>query len=165
MFFLNTLINALNREVREISDFMDSFLLHGSQIFCNRPEYLLTFVGLGMAIVILALAQTPSKLEDASVLKSKIYNRDIKYDPHIIIINQAKNDYWKFMTLIEKVGVLYFLSATLIAILITYPNPIPSPEPMGFMVLSNIAYLLLFTPTIIITLYYFHYRLFSYRLH
>ena len=38
-------------------------------LFCHRPEYLLTFVGIGMALVIFTLSQTIKKLDEAKKLK------------------------------------------------------------------------------------------------
>lgn len=150
-----------------LSGILKSIGSFSNQIFCYRPDYLLAFVGVGMGIVMIALAQMPKKLEDASQIKSKIYNRNISKAQlnHDIVFLRAKNQYWKFITLVEKVGLCYFISATFISIIISYPSPLPTPAPFGYLFIANIAYVMLLVPTIIITCYYFYYRLFQYRLH
>lgn len=133
-------------------------------LFCHRPEYLLTFVGIGMAIVIFTLSQTIKKLDEAKKLKERIVNREF-FSKIEIVHQQAKNEYWKFITLVEKVGVLYFVSASFIVLLISYPFPPPNPIPLGYIMLANFAYLMLISPTLVISIYYFYFRLFRHRLH
>lgn len=133
-------------------------------IFVQRPEFLLIFVGVGMAIVIFALSHTPKKLDEAHEIKVAIMNRE-DFPHHAIIHAQAKNQFWKFITLIEKAGALYFVSASLLAFLITYSKASSSAIPTSYVLIANFAYLTLLAPTILISGYYIFYRLFRYRLH
>ena len=68
------------------------------------------------------------------------------------------------MALIDKVGLLYFLSMTLMCVLITFDTSSGS-VPMSYIVISNAAFLCLFVPTLIITVYYVYYRILKYRLY
>jgi hypothetical protein len=148
-----------------MNNFFDWIGQASQLLFVQKPEYLLTFVGVGMGIVIFSLGQTVRKLDEALKIKSQIINRKIDPTlPQFKLHVQVKNQYWKFVAVVEKIGVLYFASATMLAFLITYPYPVPPPIPTAYKIIANLAYLMLLIPTLVITMYYIYYRL-RYRLH
>ena len=137
-------------------------------LFCERTELLLSFVGIGMAIVVYALTQTAPLFDEAILLNEQILNartEERESNSEEIVQYQAKRHYWKFIVFVNKAGTMYFPSACFLALLITYPSPLTTPPSLLYKLLSNLSYFLLLVPTALISGYYIYYRLFVFRIH
>jgi len=161
----STLVDLISALFTGFIDVINNFIAQSDLLFTARADFLLSFAGLGMVIVIFALTQYPKRLEESDKLKTAIYSREptVKL-PHHIIHVQAKKKYFRLLAIIEICGVPYFVAALTLAILITYPFPPTPPFTRTYVLISNFAYLNLLFPTVIITGYYIFYRI-QYKLH
>jgi len=134
-------------------------------LFVNRPEHLLTFVGVGMAMILYALSQTAGLHIESKKTNKEVLDEHKHLDPDERKVLNARRHYWKFLSFVEKIGIGYFLSACFLVILITYTDPVPIPAPPGYKLLSNLSFFTLLVPTLTITCYYIYYRFVIFRIH
>jgi hypothetical protein len=143
------------------SDF--SKLFFSKEVFCDQPELMLPFVGIGIALVIFSLTQWMPRLEEGEKLKGNLTERKAFSIQEIRRFRGVQN-YLALLHFISSAGTFYFLAALFLAILISFQQPGASPSHL-YMILNKICYLCIFVPTACISLYYVYYILFKFRIH
>ncbi|QTA88359.1 hypothetical protein [Desulfonema magnum] len=124
-------------------------------LICKNYESLLWFVSIGIALTIIALNLKIPSYE----LLQKIYTGEIF--PSLPVDNKKYlrqvRLYIRLLFFIENAGICYFLATICLVLLTTSPQPLRPP----YILLSNLTFLLVVIPTVLIGLYYSYLKIFK----